>query len=257
MKLVSLNIWGGKAGRPLLDFIREQAKDTDVFCLQEVYNGQKSVKTEEGMVANIYSVISDILKGYQGFHAVAIKPEIISAEVPYKTPYGLAMFVKHGLTIKKYGSYEFFQLTDELGLPKDIIIWNRLLQYITLPLQDSELTVFNLHGLYTGGGKEDNEARLKQSARVKSYMENHKGNKILCGDFNLNPDTESLKILQHGMENLIKKYHITTTRSRLYRNFGQMKFADYVLVSPGINVRRFEVPNAEVSDHLPMILEFN
>ena len=57
-------------------------------------------------------------------------------------------------------------------------------------------------------------------------------------------------------ESKVKEYQISTTRSPLYRNFAEMKFADYTLVSPGIEVKTFLVPQVEVSDHLPMILEF-
>lgn len=75
------------------------------------------------------------------------------------------------------------------------------------------------------------------------------------GDFNLDPDTKSLKILERNLKNLIKEYKISTTRSSLYAR--QHKFADYVLVSPGIKVINFQVPDIAISDHLPMILEFN
>src|SRR3989304_780654 len=43
------------------------------------------------------------------------------------------------------------------------------------------------------------------------------GQKILCGDFNLNPDTKSLNILDRGMKNLIKEYKVKSTRSGLYK----------------------------------------
>ncbi len=89
-------------------------------------------------------------------------------------------------------------------------------------------------------------------------MRKFDGPKILCGDFNLNIDTESLAMLekQGNLRNLIKDHKVSTTRSALYPKKSIMPFADYMFVSPEIGVRSFEVPDEPASDHLPMILEF-
>ena len=79
--------------------------------------------------------------------------------------------------------------------------------------------------------------------------------KILCGDFNLLPNTESLAILSEDMKNLVKDFDITSTRSKLYTK--PEKFADYILVSPDVSVKKFTVMQDEVSDHLPLLLEFD
>ncbi|MBP8994985.1 MAG: hypothetical protein KBG30_14410 [Bacteroidales bacterium] len=86
-------------------------------------------------------------------------------------------------------------------------------------------------------------------------MDNFNGAKILCGDFNVAPDTKSMEILETSMNNLVKEYKVTTTRSHLYTK--EHKFADYILVSPEIKVKKFEVIQDVVSDHLPLMLEFD
>jgi len=80
---------------------------------------------------------------------------------------------------------------------------------------------------------------------------------------------ESLKMFESkGFRNLIKDFKIPTTRNeyawkhafekrglnRPY--FGKQLFADYVFVSPEVKVNKFEVSKIEISDHLPMILDF-
>jgi endonuclease/exonuclease/phosphatase family metal-dependent hydrolase len=80
------------------------------------------------------------------------------------------------------------------------------------------------------------------------------GAKILCGDFNLLPDTDSLAILEQGMRNLVKEYRVTSTRSQFYEK--PDRFADYILVSPEVIVEDFQVLDEAVSDHLPLLLEF-
>ncbi len=52
---------------------------------------------------------------------------------------------------------------------------------------------------------------------------------------------------------LIKEYKITSTRS-LSKN--RPEVVDYVIVSPEISVNNFAVLGEEVSDHLPLLLEF-
>ena len=62
------------------------------------------------------------------------------------------------------------------------------------------------------------------------------------------------------MINLIKKFAIERTRSCLSPWFGSpdfQEFADYTFVSPDVNVLSFTVPDIEVSDHLPLVLEFS
>lgn len=38
MKLVSLNVWAGRVFDPLMNFVSEHARDTDIFCFQEVFD---------------------------------------------------------------------------------------------------------------------------------------------------------------------------------------------------------------------------
>ena len=57
------------------------------------------------------------------------------------------------------------------------------------------------------------------------------------------------------MRNLIADYHVTSTRSQLYKK--DIKFADYILTSPGIKVKDFKVLPDEVSDHLALELDFS
>lgn len=73
------------------------------------------------------------------------------------------------------------------------------------------------------------------------------------GDFNLLPESESLKKFEEfGLRNLIKEYGITSTRSSLYQK--EEKYADYAFVSKDIEVQEFAVLPDEVSDHLPLSL---
>ena len=56
------------------------------------------------------------------------------------------------------------------------------------------------------------------------------------------------------MRNLIKEYDITTTRTHYYQR--KEKYADYILVSPDVTVKQFSPVDTVVSDHMPLMVEF-
>jgi endonuclease/exonuclease/phosphatase family metal-dependent hydrolase len=84
------------------------------------------------------------------------------------------------------------------------------------------------------------------------------GEKIIGGDFNLNKNTESVKMFEkNGYRNLIEEFGIEVTRNHLIWDLypENIQFwADYLFVSPEVKVKSFEVPKNEVSDHLPQVL---
>jgi endonuclease/exonuclease/phosphatase family metal-dependent hydrolase len=251
MKLITLNTWGGRIYEPQVYFLRRHAASTDIFCFQEVYNGATRNKTKSGVITDMYTEYGKLLPDFTGFHA---ESGLYNLEETFVS-YGIAIFYRKGLKVLETGIHEIFKQGEKLELPEGVVAWNRLLQFLTISLKNTSLTIFNLHGLYTGGGKNDVKPRIFQSERIKSFFEQHKGEKILCGDFNLNPDTSSLAILKENMRDLITENKITSTRSHYYPK--NLKWADYILTTFGIQVKHFEVLPDVISDHLPLLLEFN
>lgn len=240
MKLISLNIWGGRIFEPFANFLKKYSPEVDIFCFQEVFHHGKVQPGHEESKMEIFSEISRLLPTFNGYQAP-----------PEATEDSLAIFARRSLNIEKEGC--IFALgpseadTRTLGIP---------LQYLNFKDGSKGFTVCNFHGWWRSGtDKRDTTERLKQSEQVNVFLESIDGAKILCGDFNLSPDTESISILENGMKNLIKKYGIISTRSHFYPKAN--RFADYVLISPDINVRDFRVLDIPVSDHLPLLLEFS
>ena len=66
-----------------------------------------------------------------------------------------------------------------------------------------------------------------------------------------------MKVFYKDFVSLVDTYKIKTTRpgsnelSSLERNV-----VDFILVTPDIKINSFEVLDSEVSDHLPLILDF-
>ena len=250
MILISLNTWGARAGKEnLLNFFKDH-HETDVFCLQEIWNGGEHMEGKlaggtklKNITFKLFEEIGKTLTGHVGF----FRPH-------FGDHYGLAIFVKKDLKILEEGEIFVYRergyySTDELGNHA------RNIQFVTLDLPQGVRTVVNFHGLWNGGGKFDSPDRLLQSDNILGFLRNLTNPFVLCGDFNLLPETESLKKLEaFGLRNLIKEYGISSTRTKFYTK--EHRFADYALAGKGILVTDFKVLPDEISDYLPLYLDF-
>lgn len=248
MKIISLNTWGGKIFEPLIVFLKNHASDTDIFCFQEILSGG-SGKTIRDETKSLYEDISNILVDHSGYFSEYGEGGYYSESsknLDFK--YGIATFVKKEHKQSFVGRITLYD-SDKRWTDYD----GRFAAGASLAINVLNITVINVHGLWQEGGKKDTEARIEQSKRIINLASKIEGEKIICGDFNLKPETESMKILEQSMINLIKKFGITSTRSSLYTK--PERFADYILVSSDIKINHFEVLQDEVSDHLPLLLK--
>jgi exonuclease III len=250
MKLISLNTWGGRAGKEkLLEFFEEH-KEIDIFCLQEIWNGGEHMlgKSAGGMklagaIPKLLPAIASVLPD----HRVYFRPHFFDF-------YGLAVFVRNQLPVTEEGDL-FVHHERGWVSPEELGNHARNIQWITIKTKRDLLTIINFHGLWNGGGKGDSDDRLLQSDNIITFLKTLTNPFILCGDFNLLPNTESLKKLEDfGLRNLIKECGITSTRTSFYTK--ENRFADYALTTKDINVKDFRILSDEISDHSPLYLEF-
>ncbi len=241
MKLMTLNIWGGHVRDPLLAFI-EKHQDVDVFCFQEVYHNapNKISNDDRENTLNIFSELHSLLPDFHAFFTPVVN-----------NCYGIGMFVRKSFEALNEGNVI---IHENLNYPGFGPTHSRHLQWVELCFNKQKCSVLNVHGLWNGKGKTDTSERLAQSQKIRTFVDSITGPKILCGDFNLRPDTESIKILEKGMMNLICAHNINSTRTSLYEK--EEKFADYVFTCPKIVVNAFKVLEDEVSDHSPLLLDF-
>ena len=259
MKLISLNIWGGQVHKPLLEFIKKNNNDIDIFCFQEVFKSKENV-ISNGSKVNIYYDIVKILKEYSVYYAPTFEGRDLEGKVDFEVYFGQAIFVKKNIKIIEeesvfiFGSYNDDKETFSEGFGK-YIDFPRVMQYVILEKNNERTLIANIHGYWNPKTKNDTPQSLMQSERIIEFLDSQKYRKILCGDFNLNPNTQSMTMLEKEMINLIKKYNIKSTRSKHHDR--EDKFADYILVSKDIEIRNFEVLPKHISDHLPLFLEFS
>ncbi|MBI3589596.1 MAG: hypothetical protein HY093_04275 [Candidatus Liptonbacteria bacterium] len=261
MKLISLNIWGGKKFGPLLEFIKSQASSTDIFCFQEVFRSSAGPEVSNGMKMNIFSDLVAALPDHDGYFAPIQEQYDLHEKINFPAASGETIFAKRSLPILSHGERFIYGSYNDVVVRDGLLDLPVAIQYINIEGKSNRLTIAHLHGIVWPGKKEDSPARLEQSQNIINFLSEQPGEKILCGDFNLLPNTESIQMIEkNGMKNLIKDFKISTTRSIIEaaKYGGNLQhFADYCFVSPSLKIKNFTVPTLAISDHLPLILEFS
>ncbi|MFA5945808.1 MAG: endonuclease/exonuclease/phosphatase family protein [Patescibacteria group bacterium] len=268
MKIISLNTYGGHVFEPLMEFVERMAPDTDVFCFQEVMNNAHGEfpQPEQGERLNLLSELRSRLPNFQELFSVTQEKFGFDQNDLGSSDEGLAIFVKNELPIAGSGNFFIANGFNSLvGHDYETLGANAL--YIRLKLGSSMLNICNIHGVSEPANKLDTPKRIAQSQKILDMMSKLPGESVVMGDFNLFPETESIKMFERaGYRNLVVEYNIKTTRGSHMRKlhpqhehgkYGFQEFADYTFVSPGVHVQSFEVPDEPVSDHLPMILEID
>ena len=253
MRLLTLNAWGGRLHEPFLKFIERMAGEIDIFCLQEVFSTTTDIEFSGGAKMNLYQDISKILKSYRGYHSPKSKGYDFSGWIGKDVDFGNAIFIKEGLSVLAYT--ELFDVISDAGYD-----WREhaiaKAQLMTINTGKASFSICNFHGAWLKGThKKDTPERIEQSRHLRNKLDTFPGEKIICGDFNLLPEGESIKILEAGMRNLIVEHNIISTRSSLYKT-SSTNYANYILTTPGVKVKKIEVMPDEVSDHLALKLEF-
>ncbi|MDO8469948.1 MAG: endonuclease/exonuclease/phosphatase family protein [bacterium] len=256
MKLISLNCWCGRALEPLLTFVREASATTDIFCFQEVlmlHSGTCAATPD--MCPDLYARLAGELPGFQGFYVPMQAGYGPTRKSVCDISFGEAIFMRKGLAVGRYGDHFVYRERNGLKEGERLNFMPRTVQFVEFVAHGTRYTVCNFHGLATWP-KDDTPERLSQSRLLAAFLATINGAKVLCGDFNIAPDTESIRIVGQGMYNLVQDSGVITTRSTL-SEFAYSEISDYIFVSPDVAIRSFELPAVEVSDHLPLVLEFS
>lgn len=259
MKLICLNLWGGKLLEPLLAFITAHASDTDIFCFQEMLDTDTAPApaNESGACVDLYARVSRALPGFHGYLAPTKEGIVFQTAVDFSVRQGLALFVRENIPVTKVESV--FVSGPSTGVGKFPYSLLRNIQFAEVVAEGRPLTIFNFHALLDDGNKRDTPVRLEQFRKVRDLLGGVGHAKIFCGDLNVYPDTESIRMFSEaGMKDLIKDFGVQTTRNDRYS--GVKEYADYIsdyaFTSPGVRVRSFTALPDEVSDHLALVLEF-
>src|SRR3989344_5229147 len=254
MKIISFNI-GIKIDNAskVKEYLKTQ--NVDIVCLQEV------VRPLEPEVFQMYrseEEIRNFLKESYPYYFFA--PEWIANRLTKSTGGGNREFggmieqgklilskypIIHGYNYFYYKTYEFdcdrtkFHEGDDHG---------RALQVVKVDINGTVIQIGNVHGSYSSD-KLDTDRSLIQSGFILEKLQEQRHPTILLGDFNVLPDTKSVTIINKEYTNLNDKFNVSSTRPN-----GQI--IDYIFTSKDMSTQKLVVDEVNISDHHPLIMEF-
>lgn len=243
MKLIQLNIWGGKLGRQIIDFL--QAEQPDIVCMQEVND-------LEGRAGYKFFATLDEIKAGSDLDNAFMSPAYASRYMERELEYGNAIASKFPIsssrTVFTNGQYKRnFDITKDDGNIRN-------LQVVELDTAGTKLNLLNHHGYHIKGSKAGDDNTIKAMQTIAQTIDSLHGPVILCGDFNLAPDSQSINIINQKLTNLSIANKLRST----YNQFGTSDtVCDYIFVNNLVKVRSFKMSDEAVSDHKALILDFD
>ena len=265
MKIMCLNGWGGKLHESLFPYLAGTAPD--ILCLQEVIHSPSSEQDwltyRDGdhilpQRANLFRDVATALPEHVGIFCPAAQGVLWDNDVSIPSQWGLATFVHRDFPI--IGQIQGFVHKDYSPVGYGDHPRSRNAHGVRIWDYDANraINVTHMHGLRDLNGKMDTPERAEQARRLldlSRQLARPDDLTVICGDFNVEPDSETLSILAGaGMTELVTGRGFDSTRNTQYQKPG--RFADYMLIDHEDAVKSFDViHDPEVSDHCPLILE--
>ncbi len=258
MKLLNLNI-GIKLDNTESVKALLTERNSDICALQECMNDMTD------SCFPMYQSKNDLtkLKAYP-YHAFAplysaegiVKDGKVTCDFGGKAEQGSLILSKHNIKDHAnqfyYNEYRYEYDETEFS-EKD---WCRSIQNAILDIDGEPLQIINVHGICSQRQVGD-ERTLEQSRFILSKVRQDIPC-IVVGDFDLLPDTESIQLLNQQLRNLMEEYHISSTRPSFSENLdAESSVCDYIFVNDKVKVNNLEVIVNQVSDHFPLLLDFD
>ena len=241
MKLLTLNVWQGRLEKILLQHL--EALNFDFACMQEAvsYAGDSA-----GLVTSYKKIGKSLMLEEQFFSPLmsttfGSKAMTFGNVIYSRTPFSQTDTV---FTRGEHNA-DFDFDSDDYNI--------RAFQHAALDVNGKKLHLLNHHGHHINAHKLGDKETLHQVHMIIDYIQQLEGAVILCGDFNLAPESESIELLSSVLRNLSVEYSLPTTRSRLtYKD----EVCDYIFVNNHIDVTDFTMDETIVSDHNALVLNF-
>jgi len=243
MKIFQLNVWGGRLGKQVIDLIKRE--DPDIVCLQEVVH----IPGGDGF---LIEDLEQILEA-TGFEYFSFNAQFGYNLMNRKARSGLAILSKYPF-IEEDAVFTRLKYVDDFDI-QDTDYNIRSLQRVSVvdEITGRNIHIINHHGHHVPNHKNGDEETLRQCQMIVNYIKNIGDPVILCGDFNLSPDSESLQLINRILINHAKEQGVITTRTPLtYKT----EVCDYIFTSPGLRTQSFQVLDDIVSDHKALTLDF-
>ncbi len=246
MKILTVNIWnGGRIWDSLIPFI--QKLQPDIIFMQEVFDSPR--EDVEQRFRSTQGIRDTLKYPYDHF-----TPAFINAVEVGDVVEGLMILSKFPIvendTFYLYGEYG----RRDLQTPDGFRSTPRILQHAVVEYENKKLHLYNIHGIWDEHG-DDTPLRLEMAKDILSYIDDAEY-VILGGDFNVQPDTKTIRMIESTFTNVLRGETETTFNMKRKENlaFGKA-IADMFFVSNNVTVTEKTVHHVDVSDHLPLSIE--
>ena len=228
-----------------IKFLKKE--DPDIINLQEVSSGMGTTNSD-------YFDVYESLQKALGHEYAFYSPTIEGRFAGHFVSEGQLVLSKYPIIYKKaiymHGKPNFHSAF--VG-KKDRNV--EVLQHVKIKIGKKVVNDLNYHGYLIWGTRMGNRRTESYSKKILKLMNSAKEGEyvVLSGDFNLSPKSESLKIISGTCPDLITKFKIKTTRNELS---AEKTPVDNIFVNQETKVKSFKVPMIYISDHLPLVMEF-
>lgn len=133
----------------------------------------------------------------------------------------------------------------------------RSIQNVIIDINGKNLQIINVHGIWNEEKKGDTRTLSQCQFIIDKALENDFPT-IILGDFNLLPESDSINLINNKFRNLIEENNIKSTRPEFDDGLDKGNIVcDYIFVDKKIIVNEFKVINNNISDHLPLLIDFD
>lgn len=261
MKLVCLNLGIRISNtQKIIDFLKEE--QADIVAAQEVTrhlsdNVYETFRTKADIEAALNTDYPHTFFGPSWVADGFKKSDTVEQDFGGHIEQGLELLSKYPITS---GTNEFYYKHFEYM--QDWSNWKnedhgRSLLITTLNVNGKPLQIINLHGIWTKDKVGDVRTEL-QCKYIVEASKRHNIATIIAGDFNLVPSSPSLNIINQEFRNLITEYGYSSTRPDFNDGVDTGdNIVDYIFVNNLVSVNDFKVIKSDVSDHLPLMIDFD
>lgn len=246
MKLMQLNLWMGKLSRTFLPLI--EAEQPDVLCLQEVFSAPE-IKVGFITPDNMFNSL-ELVQGL-GYQHTYFSPVFNTTYAGFRVGFGNAIVSKFPLsdtqTIFTNGA-----LMSNVDF-NNYAFNTRNMQVAHVQTDQGSLALINHHAHWEKDplGSPVSTARMQLVADIAKQQS---GPTLVVGDFNVTPESPTMRVFDGSFKDLTAEYAVPTTLSEVGK--APDVACDHILVNSDITVKSFSVKDELVSDHKALVLEF-
>lgn len=249
LKFIQLNLFKGKFLDEAISYL-EKSK-ADIFALQEVTARKFNFYQDKS------AILFDILKTRLGYDGVSY-PDAIFVDDP-GTSFGNAILTRlpiiktHTVVLKSFRPVTLHEMNHNPGN-----IWAELPRHMLDVVVDAghrQVHAISVHGRRIAPPFDDKE-NLRQAELMANYLTSLDDEPfIMGGDLNMPPDTKVIDKISSVSQNLMRDLTSQTTNPRIHFLKNKGYLIDFIFTSKHFKVKRLEIEQVDVSDHLPVVAE--